>query len=240
MLELKRCRSDLFSRRYSTSKSEVILTSKNGSTLFLGVSAVHVFYDQQGKPPEEGTFPLYGQFQCWFLRFHQAWLKHEPRMKGDRNTASCSADLLFSCHISIVFVPTLTSIRGLREGKQKKTDTYVFFNVGLSIFSTMGGLASLTDRNVMIISWSDFLCRVELLQKDGCICIMERLTITALLISGGIRRLMKWGELMSLSADPCEGALVSYIQEAVFLWLLLTSRVKRCNFDMDVAVEFFL
>lgn len=35
-----------------------------------------------------------------------------------------------------------------------------------------------------------------------CACIMERLAIAALVISGGIRRLMKWGELMSPPTPP--------------------------------------
>lgn len=89
------------------------------------------------------------------------------------------------------------------ERETEKTGTYVFFNVVLSILSPMHGLASLTKRNRMIISSSDILCRAP---PGGCAHALWRLTIMALLISGGIRRLMKWGELMSLWADathPC-------------------------------------
>lgn len=71
---------------------------------------------------------------------------------------------------------------------------------------------------------------------------MERLAFTALVISGGIRRLMKWGELTTPPPSPhppstCQGALVSYIEEAVFIRLPVTFWVKLRNFDNDVAAE---
>lgn len=92
---------------------------------------MHLTVSSENHLKNRRLFPLYGQF----------W-----------------KDLLVSCNTSVVFIEELyfnsiTSIEGHREGEtQKKSDTYIFFNVVLSIFSTVRGLASLTERNVMIIS----------------------------------------------------------------------------------------